>query len=280
MVEARMTRMKTPLTIAALALGLSALCSALQGQQGGKRIVEHADFDVKLGFVHVGTGEWTVLAYDTVAGFPTFHAILRIDGGFGPAKVEDRFESWGDATSWRTSRDVFSRRFIQNQHEVTYHKNVRYEISPEREEWVRSDGKRDKTPTTKPLDDLTMLVFIRSLPLKVGDVYTIPRYFKTEGNPLILRVVRKEKITVPAGTFETVVVRPTIKTSGLFGEGGEAELYLTDDRFHSLVQLKSKVKAIGSLTLQLKTYQPPSAADDPRGEQTWVPFGAEIGEKF
>jgi hypothetical protein len=273
-----MTGMKTPLKIAGIALGLAVLVSALSGQQNGKRVVEHADFDVKLGFVHVGTGEWTVLAYDTVAGFQTFHAILSIDGGFGPAKVEDRFESWGDATSWRTSRDVFSRRFSQSQHEVSYHKNVRYDISPERQEWVRSDGKRDRTPTTKPLDDLTMLVFIRSLPLKVGDVYTIPRYFKSEGNPLVLRVVRRETVKVPAGTFQTIVVRPTIKTSGLFGEGGEAELYLTDDRLHSLVQLKSKVKAIGSLTLELKSYQPPTAADDPRGgAQSWVPFGSEPG---
>ena len=274
-----MNRMKTPLLIAASALCLSAtIFSAPAQKSSGKRVVEHADFDVKLGFVHVGTGEWTVLAYDTVAGSPAFHAILSIDGGFGPAKVQDRFESWGDATSWRTSRDVFSRRFIQNQHEVTYHKNVRYEISPEAEEWVRSDGKRDKTPTTKPLDDLTMLVFIRSLPLKVGDVYDIPRYFKAEGNPLVLRVERKEKITVPAGTFETVVVRPVIRTSGLFGEGGEAELFLTDDRYHSLVQLKSKVKAIGSLTLQLKSYKPPSGADDPRGsDQSWVPFGVDVG---
>ncbi len=157
--------MRTPLTIAVTALGLSALFSALPAQQSGKRIVEDADFDVKLGFVHVGTGAWTVRAYDTVAGFPTFHAILTINGGFGPAKVEDRFGSWGDATSWRTSRDVFSRRFIQTQHEFRYHKNVRYEISPEHQEWVRSDGRKDWTPSTKPLDDLTMLVFIRSLPL-------------------------------------------------------------------------------------------------------------------
>ncbi len=258
-------------------LAAAALCVGnvdARAQQSGKRIVEQSDFDVRLGFVRVGSGKWMVQAFDTVDGHLAFHATLTINGGFGPAKVNDRFESWGDAESWLTSRDVFSRRFIQNQNEVSYHKNVRFEISPERGEWVRNDGVRQRIPAAKPLDDLTMLVFIRSLPLKVGDVYTIPRYFKTDGNPVVLRVMRHETIKVPAGTFETVVVRPTIKTSGLFGEGGEAELYLTDDRFHSLVQLKSKVKLIGSLTLQLKTYQPPSTADDPKGSvQAWVPFG-------
>lgn len=259
---------------ALLAISLLTI-SAGAGAQAGKRVVEHSDFDVKLGFVHVGTGEWKVLAFDTVDNHETFHAILTIKGGFGPAKVDDRFESWGDATSWRVSRDVFSRRFIQNQHEVNYKKNVRFDISPERGEWTRNDGKKERVASKNPLDDLTMLVFIRSLPLKVGDTYSIPRYFKAEGNPLLLRVVRKETIKVPAGTFETVVVRPTIKTSGLFGEGGEAELYLTNDRFHSLVQLKSKVKLIGSLTLQLKKYQPPTVTDDPRGDgdTQLPPFG-------
>jgi len=231
-------------------------------QQVPKRVVEHADFDVKLGFLRVGSGQWTVSAYDTVSGFPTFHAVLTISGGFGPARIDDKFESWGDATSWRTSRDVFSRRFVQTQREVNYQRNNRFEISPERQEWVRNGGPINKTPTSKPLDDLTMLVFVRSLPLKVGDVYVIPGYFKAEDNPVTIRVLRRETVKVPAGTFATVVVRPTIKTSGLFGN---AELYLTDDRFHSLVQLKSKARKLGTMTLVLKKYEPPDVADDPQG---------------
>ena len=231
--------------------------------QNEKRIIESADYEVKLGFLSVGRGSLNVFAYDTVDGHSTYHATLAITGGFGPAKVRDRFESWGDAASWRTTRDVFSRRFLQNVHEVTYRKNRTYEISPERRQWTSSDGKKGEFTDDKPLDDLTMLFYARSLPLKVGDVYSIPRYFKPEGNPVVLRVLRRETITVPAGTFETVVVRPTIKTSGLFGEGGEAELYFSDDRFHSLIQLKSKVKVVGSLTLRLKKYQAPALSDDP-----------------
>jgi len=46
-------------------------------------------------------------------------------------------------------------------------------------------------------------------------------------------------------------VRPTIKTSGLFGEGGEAELFFTDDAQHVLVQMRSKVPLLGSLSLLL-----------------------------
>ena len=114
-------------------------------------------------------------------------------------------------------------------------------------------------PTERPLDDVSVVYFARSLPLKVGDVYTIDRYFKAEANPIVLRVLRRESVTVPAGTFETVVVRPTIKTSGLFGEGGEAELFFSDDERHTLVQMRSKVPLIGSLSLHLVRTGPPGA---------------------
>jgi hypothetical protein len=48
-------------------------------------------------------------------------------------------------------------------------------------------------------------------------------------------------------------VRPTIKTSGLFGEGGEAELFFSDDAQHTLVQMRSKVPLLGSLSLHLSS---------------------------
>ncbi|HEX7981383.1 MAG TPA: DUF3108 domain-containing protein, partial [Gemmatimonadaceae bacterium] len=127
-----------------------------------------------------------------------------------------------------------------------------YEFSPERKKGRRVDN--DETfalPTDRPLDDVSVVFLARGLPLKPDDTYTIDRYFKAEANPIVLRVVRRESVTVPAGTFQTVVVRPTIKTSGLFGEGGEAELFFSDDAQHTLVQMRSKVPLIGSLSLLL-----------------------------
>src|SRR5260370_110909 len=81
---------------------------------------------------------------------------------------------------------------------------------------------------SEPLDDVSFLFYARTLPLRVGDVDTIPRYFK-QGRDVILRVLRKERITVPAGPFETIVVQPTITNAGgLFGQGGQAEVYFSD----------------------------------------------------
>jgi hypothetical protein len=52
-----------------------------------------------------------------------------------------------------------------------------------------------------------------------------------------------------------VVVQPVIKTPGIFSENGNAEVWLSDDSRHVLVQLKSKL-SFGSINLYLRSYKP------------------------
>lgn len=46
------------------------------------------------------------------------------------------------------------------------------------------------------------------------------------------------------------IPRPTFKSKGLFGEGGKAEVWLTDDSSRAMVQLKTSLP-VGSISLQL-----------------------------
>ena len=213
---------------------------------------ERAEYQVKLGLVSVGSGAVEVLGVENVGGAPTFHARMRVSGGMGPARVNDRYESWIDVGG------LFSRRFVQDIHEVRYRRSRAYEFDVARRTWRRTDGSDDTgtLPTNEPLDDLSFMYYARTLPLKVGDTYRLNRYFKESGNPVVLRVVRKETVTVPAGRFNTVVVQPSIRTSGIFSEGGRAEIYFSDDDRHIPVLIKSRVPVVGSLTMSLRTYRP------------------------
>lgn len=251
-----MIRSSTSLGLVALSTLLVAIPRLAAAQSAP---LERAEYQVKVGPIDAGTGVMEVVGREVVDGHDTYHAVLRIEGGLGPARIDDRFESWGDAAAWNDKRNVFSRRFVQNQRELGNRRQRDYELYPEKRQYRRADtGETLPLPTDRPLDDVSVLYFARSLPLKVGDVYTIDRYFKADANPIVLRVLRRETITVPAGTFQTIVVRPIIKTSGLFGEGGEAELFFSDDQHHTLVQMRSKVRLIGSLSLHLRQYVPPS----------------------
>jgi hypothetical protein len=212
---------------------------------------ERAEYQVKLGRVSVGSGAMEILGTEMVRGHQTYHARLRVSGGLPLMRVDDRFESWIDVEG------LFSRRFKQNQRELSFRRNRTYEFYPEQGTYHRLNTEdRGQLPTNEPLDDVSFLYFARTLPLEVGDRYVLERYFKADGNPVVLEVLRKETIKVPAGTFNTVVVRPIIKTDGLCGEGGAAEVYFTDDSRRLMVQMRSNVPLVGSLSLHMTSYRP------------------------
>ncbi|MGQ0813454.1 MAG: DUF3108 domain-containing protein [Gemmatimonadota bacterium] len=213
---------------------------------------ERTTYKVVLGIVgDVGEGSLEVVDLDTVQGRPAYELRFRLKGGVPFARVDNDYHSWLDAYS------LVARRFKQDQKEVRYERHRFFEFFPEEKRWRRLDADESGTMSTdEPLDDLSFLYFIRTLPLEVGRTYTLNRYFKDDGNPVTVKVLRKQTITVPAGRFNTIVVQPIIKTKGLFSEGGKAEVYFTDDDRRILVALKSRVKILKSLDMLLERYEP------------------------
>jgi hypothetical protein len=211
---------------------------------------EQATYQVKLGPVSVGSGSLTVTGIETIQGQETFHTVMTLRGGNALVRVNDRFESWIDTDG------LFSRRFHQNQHEARFRRNRTYDFFPEQRTYRRENGETGTIPTNQPLDDLSFIYFARTLPLEVGATYSLPRYFKTDGNPVVLQVLRRETVNVPAGRFRTIVVRPVIQSDGLFGEGGRAEVYFSDDEHRIPVLIRSRVPVVGSLSMHMRTFRP------------------------
>lgn len=182
-------------------------------------------------------------AGDSVRGIPAYHATFRIQGGTFFFRVDDQTDSWFDTTAFA------SLRFTQEIHEGRYHAHRVYDIFPAEREYVR-EGDTTHATVAQPLDDASFLYFVRTLALKVGAEYRFDRYFQLTGNPIILRVLRADRITVPAGTFDAIVVQPIIATRGIFSQNGHAEVWLRADGGHEVLQMKSHV-AFGSLSLYL-----------------------------
>ncbi|HMA24996.1 MAG TPA: DUF3108 domain-containing protein, partial [Gemmatimonadaceae bacterium] len=93
---------------------------------------------------------------------------------------------------------------------------------------------------------------VRVAGVRVGETRRDDRYFRPDRNPVVLTGVREDTVTVGAGTFATTVVRPTIKTTGIFSENGEAQVWFTNDERRLPVQLKTKFARF-SLTLTLQS---------------------------
>lgn len=208
---------------------------------------ERLTYKVKLGIFSVGEGSMSVEGIDTVRGRPAYHLRWDVEGGVPFARIEDHFQSWLD------THTLVSRRFIQDIHEIDYERLRHYEFYPEARRYEMVEGgEPGEMPTSMPLDDIAFIYFARTLPLEVGATYSFNRYFKDSGNPVVIKVLRRERVKVPAGEFNTVVVQPIIQTDGIFGEGGEAEIYFTDDDRKLLVMMKSSVPVVGSISLKLK----------------------------
>ncbi len=220
---------------------------------------ERMEFSVSWGRVRLGEGSIEVEAIDSIDDRETYRVAMEAWGGPPFYRVQDR------QVSWIRPQPLSSVRFEQRLSEGSYKRDTRYSfdldgMTYDRHDIVDGEWRARNEETAVPilegaLDDVSFLFFARLLPLEVGQRYEFDRYFKESGNPVIIEVLRREEIRVPAGTFQTIVVRPIIQTGGAFGDGGEAELYLTDDDRRLIVRLKTSM-AVGSGNLFLTGYEP------------------------
>jgi len=105
------------------------------------------------------------------------------------------------------------------------------------------------SPTT--YDTLSSVYFIRSSELTPGqamffDVYDLKHLWKTE-----VRVVKREEVRTPAGTFKTIMVTSQLRSAdGTPARVGNSTVWLTDDKRHIPVKISTTSK-VGDITLTL-----------------------------
>ena len=220
---------------------------------------ERMEYSVTWEGIRLGSGSLSVEAIDTLQDRAVYRVALEMEGGPPFYRVEDRIVSWIQPVPYR------SLQFAQNQKEGNYRRNRKIVLDAEANTYTRYDLKdgeyvQDRNEADVPtppdaLDEISYLYMVRLLPLEVGQRYEFDRYFKKDGNPATVEVLRREEIRVPAGRFKTIVLRPEVATDGMFGEGGEAEVYLTDDENRIPVRLKTSL-VVGSGNMFLTGFVP------------------------
>lgn len=217
---------------------------------------ERAEYDVRFGIIRAGSGTLTVVGIDTVRGRDAYRFRLTLSAGVNlllyKYAVRDTMESWVDTATFQ------SLRFVQNQLDGGTPRSKHYEIFPERHTY--SDGDEPEQPSVAaPLDDISLLYYARTQPLDIGTTLEISRHFKPASNPVTIQVLRKDTIEAAGRTWNTVVVRPTVKTSTIFSEGAAAQVWMSDDSARVIVQINMRTR-VGSITMKLRSFQPSIAA--------------------
>ena len=208
----------------------------------GEELIYKASF----GGLPAGSARMRVDGVDMIRGRPAYHVRFSIDGGVPFYRVHDRYESWIDVQT------LASLRHRQEISEGRYNRNTTYEIFPERASYQKDDEPMEAS-VANPLDDGSFIYAVRAARLRVGETRRDDRYFRPDRNPVVLTGLRNDTVTVNAGTFATVVVRPSIKANGLFSENGDAQIWFSDDAARIPVLVKTRFSKF-TLTLALQSF--------------------------
>lgn len=209
---------------------------------------ERMTYLAKYGPTHVGRGSMEIVGIEDVRGRPAVHSRFMLRGGWLWFRAHYLLESWVDRATFS------SLRFSQDSDDDPSERDRVYEIFPERRTYRVNNG--DERPSVEdPLDEGALLYYVRTMDLEVGKTYTLNRYFRPDRNPVIVKVLRRETVKVPAGEYQAIVIQPIIKSRGIFSEGGQAQIWLSDDRDRVMVQMRVRLK-VGNISLQLLSHDP------------------------
>ena len=144
---------------------------------------------------------------------------------------------------------------------------------------LTDEGKLKRaSDTTVTLDGASYDIFsafylFRTLPLKSGQESTFRAVSGKKKYLLKVIVHGRERVTVPAGTFDCVLVEPVLADDGLFKAKGRLLVYLSDDARRIPVLVTSKI-ALGSIKVSLTKRMvaaPKAAVPQPASPQSSAP---------
>jgi hypothetical protein len=131
-------------------------------------------------------------------------------------------------------------------------KEVMFDLKGHKAVYIDHGTKEKKEVSLKEnvLDPLSSFFFVRTLPLEVGKSVFVDMFDSKKVWNVEVQVLRKERIETTIGYRDTIVIKPLMRSEGIFNRKGEMYIWLTDDKKRIPVKMKTKV-AVGSVTATL-----------------------------
>ncbi len=213
----------------------------------GERLV----FDVKYGFMHGGTAVMSIPEMVWHHGYPCYRIVSVAESN---AFISAFFPVRDVAESLLDAREMVSRKFEKHLSEGDFRAHDLILFDHDRHIAIYPKKGRVVPLALNAQDILSSLYYVRMMKLEVGSSVSIENHADKKNYPLEVKVLRRERVKVPAGEFDCIVVEPVMRTGGLFSQKGRLWVWMTDDDFHMPVLMKSKI-AIGSISTVLKSYE-------------------------
>jgi len=216
---------------------------------------ERLEYAVSYGPVPAGTMELQVVELTSLGDRPAYHFASEVESNRAVSyvyQIESREEAWLDADR------LHSLKYRRDSVEKGKDRDRSYTFDQQRNLRLDVEGK-SKPTSPNAVDQLSMIYYLRLLPYDQGSRFTLRNQADPNDNPLTVRVLKRERVKVAAGTFDTWVVELGLQTdSGVFKKGGDNRLWLTADSRHLPVKISSKI-GLGNFVAELVKYEPGKA---------------------
>jgi hypothetical protein len=203
------------------------------------------------GRVHVGVsgkGSIWVEGPTELRGTPTWTLHSEMEGKLGFLRATDKSASWLDPVRFASLRYTTHERHLLVRHDEVV------DLFAAEKRWSAEGGAEGKLESDAPLDELSFLFYLRTLPLKGSAPLTVARHFDSARNPTVVTVVAHEEIAVGAGRFRAVIVEMRVRDERRYKGEGVIRIALSDDKCRLLLRLESDMPDAGKATLGLVSF--------------------------
>jgi hypothetical protein len=192
-----------------------------------------------------GRGTMWIAGPVEVRGVSTYELHFDFSARVGPLTVSQKSISWLDPER------MAAMRFEKRERHLLARREESVELFPAERRWQARNGDAGESPTSAPLDELSFIYFVRTLSLSSDSTMRFDRHFDAERSPTLIRLLGREQVSTPAGSFNTLVVEMRVRDPEHYKGEGTIRFSLSDDRCHVPVRIESNIPDAGTVVLTL-----------------------------
>lgn len=202
----------------------------------------------------VGRGQMRVEGPTVEQGTVAWRLVFEMEAGRGPIRARDRTASWIDPHRFAILRFEKSERHPLSRSE----ERVRVDVAAGTWHDSAAAGTiAQPLGSDFPLDELSFLYFLRTIPLDRDTTFEVSRHFDAARNPTVIRVRGEEVVETPVGLFRTRVVEMRVRDPKRYRGTGLIRLNLDIAECHVPVRIESRMPVLGTTTLLLTGWVAP-----------------------
>jgi hypothetical protein len=157
------------------------------------------------------------------------------------------------SSSWFDPLSGASLRYVKHERNPLNRQDESVDMYPDEKRWKSASGTTGESPGNIPLDELSFMYFIRTLPLTPGAVHRFDRHFDVSRNPVAVHMIRRETIPTPMGELKAFLVEMRVRDPRHYKGEGIIRIHLTDDACRVPVRIQSEMPVVGTAVLTIVT---------------------------